>query len=105
LGNTRKVATPKPRVPASSNNTTEHCAQYWRVGLVNISAVEVKVSSDYRTPNSSPPKPATWISPSGKPLKYKCNLITLTEMGDSTSANPGNHCYSNSRKRDGHRIQ
>jgi hypothetical protein len=26
------------------------------------------------------------------------------EMGDSTSANPGNHCYTNSRKRDGHQI-
>jgi hypothetical protein len=27
------------------------------------------ISSDYRTPNSSPPKPVTWIASSEKPLK------------------------------------
>jgi hypothetical protein len=40
----------------------------------------------YRTPNSSfPPKPATWIACTGH-------------------RTPGNHCYTNSRKRDGRRI-
>jgi hypothetical protein len=37
-------------------------------------------------------------------IEIECILITLTERGDSTSANPGNHCYTTSRKRDDHRI-
>ena len=30
--------------------------------------------------------------------------ITSTEMGDSTPANPGSHCYTKSRKEDSHRL-
>jgi hypothetical protein len=80
---------------------------YWlnRINQQLLNIVSIRTtSSDYRTPNSSPPKPVTWIASSGKPSKYKCILTTLTEMGDSTSANPGNHCCKNSRKRDRHRI-
>ena len=52
--------------------------------------------------------PGVWVLKADvseqKPSKQKCILITLTEMEDSTLANPGNHCYTTSRKRDGHRI-
>jgi len=38
--NTRKVATAEPTVPAPSDSTIEHCAQCWRVRLMNISPVD-----------------------------------------------------------------
>ena len=41
---------------------------------------------------------------SEKPSKLRCIQITSTEMGDSTSANPGNHCCITSRKRDSHQY-
>jgi hypothetical protein len=46
--------------------------------------------------------PATWIVSSEKPSKLRCIQTTSTEMGDSASANPGNHCYIDSRKGDSH---
>jgi len=71
--------------------------------LLNTVSI-MTTSSDYRTLNSSPLKPATWIVSSEKPSKLRCIPITSTEMGDTTSANPGSHCYTNSRKGDSHRV-
>jgi len=69
--------------------------------LLNTVSI-MTTSSDYRTLNSSPLKPATWIISSAKPSKLRCIPVTSTEMGDSTSANPGSQCYTNSRKGDSH---
>jgi len=47
--------------------------------------------------------PGVWVLKADvseqKPSKQKCILITLTEMEDSTLANPGNHCYTTSRRK------
>ena len=60
------------------------------------------ISSNYKTLNSSLQSPATWIVSTEKLSKLRCIQTTSTEMGDSVSANPGNHCYIDSRKRDSH---
>ena len=41
---------------------------------------------------------------SEKPSKLRCIQTTSTEMGDSASVNPGNHCYIDSRKADSHSV-
>jgi len=71
--------------------------------LPNIVLIMI-TSSDYKTLNSSLQKPATWIVSSEKPSKLRCIQITLTEMGDSTSANPDSHYCINSRKTDSHQY-
>ena len=43
--------------------------------------------------------PASWVLKADV-SKLRCIQITSTEMGDSTSANPGSHCCINPRKRD-----
>jgi hypothetical protein len=59
--------------------------------LLNTASIMI-ISSDYKTLNSSLQRPATWIVSSEKPSKLRCIQTTATEMGDSASANPGNHC-------------
>jgi len=71
--------------------------------LLNIVLLMI-TSSDYKTLSSSLRKPTTWIVSSEKPSKLRCIQITSTEVGDSTSANPGSHYCINSRKRDSHPV-
>jgi len=71
--------------------------------LLNTASIMI-ISSDYKTLNSSLQRPATWIVSSEKPSKLRCIQTTSTEMGDSASANPGNHCYIDSRKGDSHWV-
>ena len=47
---------------------------------------------------------ATWIVSSEEPSKLRCIQTTSTEMQDSASSNPGNHCYIDSRKADSHSV-
>ena len=58
----------------------------------------MSTSSIYWILNSFPLKLATWIVSSEKPSKQRCIVITSTEMGVSTSAETGSHCYTNSSK-------
>jgi hypothetical protein len=37
-------------------------------------------------------------------IEIEMHPDNINREGDSTSANPGNHCYTTSRKRDDHRI-
>ena len=78
----------------------EHSFNHDHMNIVLI----LITSSDYKTLNSSLQKPATWIISSEKPSKLRCIHITSTEMGDSTSANPGSLCCITSRKRDSHLV-
>ena len=105
--NAARCTSDRPDGPSSATSKNMKDTSDWsnptNQRLLNIVLIMV-TSSDYKTLSSSVRKPATWIVSSEKPSKLRWIQITSTEMGDSTSANPGNHCCTNSRKRDRHLV-
>jgi len=70
--NVEKCTSDRAEGPSSfalknTKNTSDWC-NLTNQQLLSTASITI-TSSDYRTQNSSPLKPATWIASSGKPLK------------------------------------